>query len=193
MSGALRCHPRRPMFASRHPSTAPEARDCPTRSGVTPGCLSSQSLNHVSHRPDRHHLRAAQCATRGPGPWPRCAQMRQNCASLVRVTRVDHHHRVAEHSPRDGGHKRTSGSRRSRSASRASCRRPRALEAAGSHSFSRVSLMSAPVWRTSCAAWWAPSDSAVARAAFYFVGIICSLSKMQKWHSPGHAPSRHPL
>ena len=63
MSGALRRHPRRRMIASRHPSTAPEARDCPTRR-ASRRVLVQPSLNHVSHRPDRHHLRAAQGATR---------------------------------------------------------------------------------------------------------------------------------
>ena len=58
--------------------------------------------NHLSHRPVRHHLRAAQGETRERVLGPVALKVRQDSAPLVRVPRFNHHHRVAEHDSRDG-------------------------------------------------------------------------------------------
>ena len=102
MSGH-RGHLRRRMFASRHPSTAPEARDCPTRPASRPGACPA-SLHELSHRPDRHHLRAAQIATRERVRGPVVPEVRQDGAPLVRVSRF-YHHTGSRNMTRVMGHK----------------------------------------------------------------------------------------
>ena len=110
MSGSIRERPpRRRMFASRHPSTAPEARDCPTRRGASrPGACPAVGQS-CPHRPVRHHLRAAQGATRERVLGPvalKCAKMAPLsyvCPESTTITGSRNTARVM-------GHKSTSGS-----------------------------------------------------------------------------------
>ena len=101
MSGALRRHPRRRMIGPVILRRLQKLATVPPV-GRHARVLVQPSLNHVSHRPVRHHLRAAQGATRERVLGPVALKVRQNGAPLVRVPRIDHKHRVAEHGSRDG-------------------------------------------------------------------------------------------
>ena len=63
--------------------------------------LVQPSLHNLSHRPVRHHLRAAQGEIRVRVLGSVLPEVRQDATPLVRVPRFDHHHRIAEHGSRD--------------------------------------------------------------------------------------------